>query len=192
MSEKNGYHGGATLQEAAVPVGVFLSIGQELDGWQPLVEYLPEWWLTSTLAEAETSPLSRKGGKTKPVAPKGQASLFEPVGQEDEAIVSAWIRQLIDSKVFSAQQRLAGRLSPPSKTVREVLAALEARHNRVPKRILAQMIHVSEIQLQEILEGLQRVLNVDGYQVISVEGETETVLLDIELLRKQFQLGDQA
>ena len=188
--KKNGYHGGATLQEAAVPVGVFLSIGQKLDGWQPLVEYLPEWWLTSTLTEAETPPLTKKGGKTKPIALQGQASLFKPVGREDEAQVSAWIRQLVDSEVFASQQRLAGRLAPPSKTVREVLATLEVRRSRVPKRILAQVIHISEILLQEILEGLQRVLNVDGYQVISVEEETDTVLLDIELLKKQFQLGD--
>ena len=45
--KKNGYHGGATAQETVVPLGVFLAVGQELDGWQPLAEYAPEWWLAS-------------------------------------------------------------------------------------------------------------------------------------------------
>ncbi|MDQ2694899.1 MAG: BREX-2 system phosphatase PglZ [Pseudomonadota bacterium] len=42
--KQNGYHGGAALQEAVVPVGVFLSVGQKLAGWQPLAEHVPEWW----------------------------------------------------------------------------------------------------------------------------------------------------
>ena len=188
--KKNGYHGGATLQEAVVPIGVFLSIGQEVDGWQPLVGYLPEWWLTSTLAEAEVLGSTKKGREKAPIPPKGQASLFETVEREVEGRVSAWIQQLVNSEVFAAQQRLAGRLAPPSKTVHEVLATLEARRSRVPKRILAQAIQAPEFRLRGILAGLQRVLNVDGYQVLSVEEETETVFLDIELLKKQFQLGD--
>lgn len=188
--KKNGYHGGATLQEAVVPLGVFLSIGQELDGWQPLAEYVPEWWLASAPAEVKAPQPAKKGGKKAPTPPKGQASLFEALEREVEAPASAWIQQLVDSEVFVAQQRLAGRLAPPSKTVQEVLATLEARRSRVPKRILAQAIQAPEFRLRGILAGLQRVLNVDGYQVLSVEEETETVLLDIALLKKQFQLGD--
>ena len=133
---------------------------------------------------------TKKGRKKAPIPPKGQASLFETVEREVEGRVSAWIQQLVNSEVFAAQQRLAGRLAPPSKTVHEVLATLEARRSRVPKRILAQAIQAPEFRLRGILAGLQRVLNVDGYQVLSVEEETETVFLDIELLKKQFQLGD--
>jgi hypothetical protein len=188
--KKNGYHGGATPQEAVVPLGVFLSIGQELDGWQPLAEYVPEWWLVSGPAEVKKTQPAKKGSKKAAKPSKGQASLFEPLEQEVEQPVSSWISQLVDSEVFAAQQRLASRLAPPTTTVQEVLATLEARHSRVPKRILAQTIQVPEFRLRGILVGLQRLLNVDGYQVLSVEEETETVLLDIDLLKKQFQLGD--
>jgi hypothetical protein len=188
--KKNGYHGGATPQEAVVPLGVFLSIGQELDGWQPLAEYVPEWWLASAPAKVPVPQPTKKGGKKAPARPKGQASLFEALEREVKAPASAWLQQLVGSEVFAAQQRLAGRLAPPSKTVQEVLATLEARRNRVPKRILAQAIQVPEFRLRGILVGLQRLLNVDGYQVLSVEEETETVLLDMELLKKQFQIDD--
>lgn len=186
--KKNGYHGGATPQEAVVPLGVFVSIGQELDGWQPLPEYVPEWWLASAPAELEALQSKQKGGKKAPDRAKGQASLFEALEPEEEPPASAWIQHLLDSDVFAAQQRLAGRLAPPPKTVKDVLATLEAHRNRVSKRLLAQAIQAPEFRLRGILAGLQRLLNVDGYQVLSVEEETETVLLDIDLLKKQFQL----
>lgn len=188
--KKNGYHGGATLQEVVVPVGVFLSIGQELDGWQPLAEYVPEWWLASASVGVEPPRPAKQRRKKTAEAAKRQASLFEMLEPEAEPSTSAWIGQLIGSEVFEAQRRLAGRLAPPSKRVLEVLAALEARRCRVPKRILAQAIQAPEFRLPGILAGLQRLLNVDGYQVLFVEEATDTVLLDIELLKKQFQLGE--
>ncbi len=188
--KKNGYHGGATLQETVVPLGVFLSIGQELDGWQPLAEYVPEWWLSSEPAGSQTPKPTEQRRKKAPAVPKQQGSLFECLGYETDAPASSWIHQLVDSEVFAAQKRLAGRLAPPLKTVKEVLVTLDARHSRVSNRILAQAIQAPEFRLRGIVAGLQRLLNVDGYQVLSIEEDTEMVLLDIALLKKQFQIGD--
>jgi hypothetical protein len=46
-----------------------------------------------------------------------------------------------------------------------------------------------EFRLRGILAGMQRVFNVEGYQVLAVEEATGAVSVDVELLRKQFQLG---
>ena len=43
-SKKNGYHGGVSLQEAVVPVGVFVGPGEELDGWERVTVSCPSWW----------------------------------------------------------------------------------------------------------------------------------------------------
>ncbi|MEA3410188.1 MAG: BREX-2 system phosphatase PglZ [Pseudomonadota bacterium] len=188
--KKNGYHGGATPQEVVVPLGIFLGVGREPEGWRPLAESVPEWWLASAPAEVEAPRRRRKGGKRASSVPEAQGNLFETPEREAGAPASAWIRQLVDSEVYAAQLRLAGRLAPPTEVVREVLATLEARRDRVPGRVLAQAIQAPAFRLRGILAGLQRLLNVDGYQVLSVEEGTETVLLDRELLRKQFQLGD--
>jgi hypothetical protein len=40
---------------------------------------------------------------------------------------------------------------------------------------------------RELLVGLQRLLNVDGYQVIAVDDISGTVALNRQLLNKQFQ-----
>ncbi len=186
--KKNGYHGGATPQEVVVPLGVFLSVGQELGEWQPVAEYVPEWWLTSVATSPEAPRPAKKMGKRPPAKTKGQGSLFETLEREDEIPPSEWIQALLNSEVCAAQRRLAGRQAPPSETVRQVLATLEGRHGRVPRRMLAQVIQEPEFRLRGILVGLQRLLNVDGYQVLSVEEGTETVSLDIDLLKKQFQI----
>ena len=41
-----------------------------------------------------------------------------------------------------------------------------------------------------LLATLRRVLNVDGYPVIELDPDGVTVVLDRELLREQFELGD--
>ena len=53
-SKKNGYHGGASLQEAVVPVGVFVGPGEQLDGWEPVASACPPWWHAEPLGPSRT------------------------------------------------------------------------------------------------------------------------------------------
>lgn len=187
--KRNGYHGGATLQEAVVPLGVFLCVGQELAGCQPVAEYTPEWWWSPAVTDV-VEPVPLKKGRRRPSPlPPGQARLFETLETASATATSDWIRWLFESEVYRAQSRLAGRLAPPEKIVRDVLSLLESRHRRAPRRVLAQAMGVPEFRLRGILAGLQRVLNVEGYQVLAVEEATGAVSVDVELLGKQFQLG---
>lgn len=187
--KRNGYHGGATPQEAVVPLGVFLMVGQALEGWQPVAEHTPEWWWSpAPTPVAEPLPL-KKGRKRPPPPPTGQAHLFETLETASATATLDWIGSLFESDVYRAQSRLAGRLAPPEKTVRDVLSILESRHRRAPRRVLAQVMGVPEFRLRGVLAGMQRVLNVEGYQVLAVEEATGAVSVDVELLGKQFQLG---
>ncbi len=187
--KRNGYHGGATPQEAVVPLGIFLMVGQALDGWQPVGEHTPEWWWSpAPTPVAEPLPL-KKGRKRPPPPPRGQAHLFETLETACVTAAPDWIRFLLESEVYRAQSRLAGRLAPPEKTVRDVLSILESHHRRAPRRVLAQVMGVPEFRLRGILAGMQRVLNVEGFQVLAVEEATGAVSVDVELLGKQFQLG---
>jgi hypothetical protein len=84
---------------------------------------------------------------------------------------------------------MAGRLAPSDETVQTILAALAERNDRVPRVILAQATGQPEFRLRGILAGLQRLLNVDGYQVVAVDEAAQNVVLDRQLLLKQFQLS---
>ena len=53
-SKKNGYHGGASLQEAVVPVGVFVGPGEQLGGWEPVARACPPWWHAEPLGPSRT------------------------------------------------------------------------------------------------------------------------------------------
>jgi len=55
------------------------------------------------------------------------------------------------------------------------------------RHLLMQALGEPEFRLQGILVGLQRLLNVDGYQVIAVDAISGTVALNRQLLKKQFQ-----
>jgi len=81
-----------------------------------------------------------------------------------------------------------GRRAPDDQLVRALLAALEAHRGRMARRLLVQVLGEPEFRCRGILTEVQRLLNVDGYQVIAVDDISGTVALNRRLLNTQFQL----
>src|SRR4030095_2336769 len=99
-----------------------------------------------------------------------QGTLFaEAEGRSAAEPHMDWIECLLSSPVFAAQRRVAGRRAPDDQGVRALLAALEAHHGRLARRLLEQVLGEPEFRLRGILAGMQRLLNVDGYQVLAVD-----------------------
>ena len=99
-----------------------------------------------------------------------------------------WIAGLLGSAVFAAQRRLAGRKAPDSRLVTTFLQALDARHGCISRHMLAQVLGQPDVRLRRLLAGLQRLLNVDGYQIIAVDESSGTITLNRQLLEKHFQV----
>jgi hypothetical protein len=120
---------------------------------------------------------------------EAQVSLFGGVeasgGEEAHA---EWIGRLFTSPVFVAQRRMAGRRAPNDRAVETFLKALDQRHNRISRRALAQALGQPDVRMHGILVGLQRLLNVDGYQIVAVDKDAGTIEINRQLLDKQFQL----
>jgi PglZ domain len=185
--KKHGYHGGATPQEVLVPIGVFAR--DVIEGWEPLPDRKPPWWSgpeptpTAILAVRPQSPQRRNKVVTE------QESLFtgmEASGTEEPH--ADWIGHLLSSPIFAAQRRMAGRRAPDDRTVETFLKELDRHHDRISQRLLAQALGQPEFRMRGILVGLQRLLNVEGYQVVAVDEASETIELNRLLLAKQFQL----
>ncbi len=68
---KNGYHGGLTLQEAVVPIGVFAPPGETVNDLHPAPSPYPPWWHGET---SESEPIGR------PASTAPQLNLFGSVG----------------------------------------------------------------------------------------------------------------
>ena len=80
-------------------------------------------------------------------------------------------------------------MAPSDHIVTTFLQTLAAHHDRMTRQALAQALGQPEFRMRGLLAGLQRLLNVDGYQVVRVDEIAGTISLDRHLLNKQFELG---
>ena len=203
--KKNGYHGGASPQEVVLPLGVFaLPETGQLAGWREAGPEEPTWWRWR--AEADAPPASAPsaprgsaegavgGADDSPPAarlpPRGQTGdLFAHLEPEAPRAETTWIDRLFETDLFAEQRRQAARTALPDERIRVILAALDARGGKLTGPALAESLGVPLFRLGGIVSALRRVLNVDGYAVLSVDETSETVELNRDLLDVQFGLA---
>ena len=197
--KKNGYHGGLTPQEMIVPIAVLCTPGEYPAGWTEARIETPDWWDDPTPAVQATDfelPL-------KPVKPKPSGRLFDlddeqtpPRPQVGERPVTAtavtaqpeWISRLIASDVFAEQKKLGGRAVPPNEVFAKILISLDSRGNKMTSAALSRGLEYPPLRLRGLLAVVQRVLNVDGYGVLTRDEASDTVELNRDLLLRQFDL----
>ncbi|HAW31789.1 MAG TPA: BREX-2 system phosphatase PglZ, partial [Planctomycetaceae bacterium] len=104
--------------------------------------------------------------------------------------VPAWIQSLLESPVFKDQKRLGGRHLPDDATFTRLLHALDRREGTMTLHALTRALAAPPMRMRGILAKTERVLNVDGYDVIRYDETSDTVELQRDLLLKQFGLED--
>lgn len=179
--KKNGYHGGVSPQEIVVPLGVFTP-GLEVEGWVEVPSLSPPWWSDEPTVEpsAPRRPLRKK--------PAQQTRLFPSPAAPGDAGGGPWIEALLKSPVWKAQMQMAGRVSGEVDRLRQALQALDERGGKLTRQALGHRLGLAPVRIAGFVAGLRRVLNVDGYDVLEVDDASDTVTLNRELLRKQFEL----
>ena len=186
-SKRNGYHGGVTLQEAVVPVGVYVGPGETLDGWEPAPLAYPPWW-----TEDEPQPARVHLPVAEPAEPVSSSAVLQPdffaeAERARSALATRWER-LFASEVYAAQRALAAKGAPDDDAVRAALDALYEADGRLPVVSLAKRLGVPSSQPRRVIDGLQRLLNVDGYPVLRLSTDGEHAELDATLLIERFCL----
>jgi hypothetical protein len=166
---RNGYHGGITPQECLVPVMLFVQSGRQIPGWKEVVEAQPEWWLAGAPIPAKEPKAKRK--------PKQQQTLFA----ED------WISSLMASDLFRQQMDLPGNRIQPDRLA-AVLRALDAAGNRLLRAAFASRMSLPLVRVNTTVAAMQRVLNYDGYGILTIDEAADMVILDRPLLERQFNL----
>ena len=172
-ARKLGYHGGATAAECLAPLAVLAPPGRKLEGWQEAGEILPLWWFAGSGQEVQ-KPVRRRPDRAQP--------LFEGIG----GIERDWVTDFLASETLTEQMAILGGRLEVSR-VADAINALRTRNGVLMKTALAQKLGIPAFRIDGFLSNLQRVLNVDSYPVISVD-TSQTVRLDIELLKRQFGL----
>lgn len=192
--QKHGYHGGATPQEVLCPLAVLAPPGKAVAGWSALPSLEPWWWREEGRLVSAPAPTvtTRPADEQRPaVDAKGQGQLFEQGRAEPQEPAQpdrpAWLRGLLRSPILAAQRAAAGRQNLPDDDVAELLLVLDRAGGVSRVNILAQHLGIPLSRVQTKASVLRRLLNVDGYTVVEVEGDG-TIRFKRDLLISQFGL----
>jgi len=179
-----GYHGGITEQECIAPLAVLASPLVEIEGWQAQVVSPPDWWFEQDTISTPDRSKPRKAATAMSKVPRKPAlPLFEaPVAATD------WVDALLASEIFAEQmETFASRLR--REQIEEYLRVLADRNLVILKSAFAQRLGLSALRVDGLIASLQRILNVEGYAVLSVDS-SQTIRINLQLMREQFNLGE--
>lgn len=121
-------------------------------------------------------------------APVSQTSL-KPVeiNVDTSNRMDSMAAELLASRVFQAQWRLAGRVSLTTIAVAGLVGRLVAAPSHsLPNSAIATHLGVAETRLPGAIATLQKVMNVEGYPVLLARDSV--LILDVQLLDEQFRL----
>lgn len=180
---KAGYHGGASPAEVVIPLTVLSANGDAVvPGWAGAPVASPGWWR----GPASVAP-------PPAVVPAAPGTLFEVVPEAPAAPAAGepptLVRALLASQTYRTRHRLAGRAALPEARVAALLAALVAAGGRARIDSVAAQAGIPAHRINLTVTALRRLLQVEGYPVLDIDPDGQTLVLDERLLREQFQLG---
>lgn len=178
-----GYHGGAAPAEAIVPV-VVLVAGELPRGATPVVGAEPLWWYAEPLKRQEPPAVSISKRSRKPA--QDGPDLFDG---SDSGLIAVQQNRLagdvIATKVFAEQLKLAGRIVLQQAQIKNLLQALvDASAQEITLAQAAAALGVATASVNGALMQAKRVLDVEGYEVLRVG--SGIVRLDVAVLKEQF------
>jgi PglZ domain len=191
--KKNGYHGGVAPQEMVVPIAVLCPSEKFPDGWVEVGVDVPSWWDESL---ADVSGSGATSGRARAAKQQQSRLSFDRAaesasGTEARTVAAAeakWVVDLFRSPVFQQQKKLAERSGLSDEVFRAVLNALDQRGGKMTSGALSRAVNYPAMRLRGLLAVMQRVLNIDGFAVLTRDDASDTVDLNRELLRHQFGL----
>lgn len=197
-----GYHGGGSPAEVVAPV-VVLHAGDTPSGTSltALSSAEPSWWRpTPTQAErTPDTPVPDTKPKQAPAPPRlqptageglfeiSESSAAEPTTASADADAPKLAKAVTSSKTFTRQRDIAGRVPVSNAKITALLTSLlSAPGRRISAQQAASDLGIAPNRLRGALPLLKRVLDIEGYVVLSYEQESADVVLDEAMLREQF------
>jgi hypothetical protein len=192
-AKKNGYHGGLTPQEMLIPITVLAGGDIRPAGWAEAPDPTPEWWEAAPAVPAailvpRLKPPEQKTPRTLWDAVEAEPVPAAPPPSGQPAPPPAWLVNLLASPLFIEQKKLGGRAVPADDVFGRLLASLDGAGGKLTATALARKLGVPPFRLRGLLAVVQRVLNIDGFGVLSRDEQSDTIVLDRDLLLRQFDL----
>jgi hypothetical protein len=181
---KAGYHGGASPAEVVIPLLVFSRRDGPVADWSAAPVPSPDWW-----REPVTATPQATGRRSRPV-PAGTEALFDlPAAAVPAAGADSWlVPALLASHRY--RQRNTGRGALDDERVAALLSVLLAAPDRRARHdTLGARAHIPANRIRHVVGALRKLLQVEGYPVLDIDADQQTVLLDRGLLIEQFGLA---
>jgi hypothetical protein len=142
--------------------------------------------IAAELRPSESRASLGKSSKRDDRTPDLFAQLAEQAPTEQDE--SDWIAALLGSPIYAQMKARSGRVRVSESQLRALLEGLEAAGGQQMSAAVAQRLGIPELRLNGFLAGVQKLLNVDGYPVLSIDRTSRTVRLDLQSLKAQFEL----
>ena len=194
--QQNGYHGGASPQEMICPLVLLRDKSSAYSGLYPCEYPKPEWW--SSAPTAATAAVEEP--HVRVMVPKGQMSLFDHLDVKAEtppsvvptpvptATSTDWIKRLLSSQAYKTQKEMIRRHVPDDEMVQTSLEVLNASGGIMTPAAFAKAADLPAARLDGLIARMQRLLNVDGYEILTLNRSENRVELNVVKLKRQFDL----
>jgi hypothetical protein len=196
-----GYHGGVSLAEMTAPVLVLTPSAESTPaGWSTLSPeaVTPPWWEQRVEAGQEPAGLAPTapdsvGRRARSAPAQDGPGLFEILEERPPASTPAPAAHSLGDRVVRgdtyASQRAFVRKPPEPAVIAAVLDALVAADGTLSLAAVAAAAGRTGRNPEFLATTLQRLLNVEGYPVLSIVDGGRRVRLDVPMLREQFGVG---
>ena len=209
-SRNNGYHGGGSLQEVTIPLGVYQSATDPdvMPGWVEQLAFKPSWWnaeesglvqesMSAYLQEKKATQKTKKSKKSPAddrtddlfgLAEAPGESANDRPAQTSTPDQPDWVDELVASQVYQGLRRRAARIPVTDEQLKKFLVLLDQKQGTVMNSVVETELKIPPIRMRGFLSAVQKLLNLEGYPILSVYRESGTIKLDIGTLKRQFEL----
>jgi hypothetical protein len=197
--QQNGYHGGASPQEMVSPLVILMDKTSNYSGLFPCEYPKPEWWsappVASLTVEEHPTPVAV-------FAPKRHRGLFDdqidedtkpavtpmPIVSQPAAVPAEWLACLFASAGYKDQKEFVRRHAPEDGLVRRCLEALDSRGGIMTPAAFALAAGIAAARIDGLIAQMQRLLNLDGYEILTFSRAENRIELNLSKLKRQFDL----
>lgn len=157
------------------------------DGWLHLPPAAPAWWTGDAPIALRKPAPSERPAHTR--SGRQQPALFDAAEPTRSPARPGWVGNLLTSSAFLANRQRA-RLPRPlaDERLRRYLELIDANGGAIPLAALSARTGEPQDTLRMALTLVQRLLNLDGAEVLAVRADG-TVALNRELLAIQFEVN---
>lgn len=197
--QQNGYHGGATPQEMVSPLVILMDKTSTYSGLFKCEYPKPEWWLAPPIASAIVEEPT-----VTIVKPKKPMGLFDEQMEQEKkpvttsvktkpvpqptSVPAAWLDRLFASTGYKDQKDSVRRHAPEDDLVRRCLQSLDASGGIMTPAAFSNVADIPAARLDGLIARIQRLLNVDGYEILTFSRSENRIELNVPKLKRQFDL----